>query len=851
METSHTAAEFASKLGLSERADGRGSARSFKETLPTNAVQNPTFSASWIAAWLNINKRTVWSYLNGYPETEERIVNGNLTKYWKLEVLPESLQNRLRRIALQHRFRNAEEMLLQEPPFFKPAVALAQCDAGVIARARLLQQAQARALERRLSRSEWEEIAVDDYKRIVGPVSTRHCMDLLYRTVDRAGEAAEYWRLELYLPERPRRSSDRSNERAKAKSCNADFDPLMEWIQSCCKNPAALENSEIDDLWTETVQLFDELSDERNPKRLKRALLDYLWSHVPDPERQLASSPETLRRNFDRKLAACRAQGTIQIGILADGRNERLGVLTAEPFPQEDIERAAGYSLFVCGGRAIQGIRELVQMADSGLTQKSLAKLARPKKSKSYVNARFLKQVILLIRQVERFFYGKKAIDDGTPSLRRIYTNMRSMTAITADDFTWPVYAYLTNPDGSFILTRGQCLLYIDCRSLSILGWSIQPERNYNSLAIRNLDNEVCRRWGIPKFKIYERGIWKTANVVNNAAPVGWVDAHSPAQYKIGWAHLGVRIIHAKRARSKPAELVGGLLQNRMERVLGYCGRDERRDCPEVTRKNKLEVESGRVHPDGKFLTFDNWEKTLRTLIELYNNDKQEGYILNGRSPDQAFQEFWPHDDPPTPFEGPHWHLNAHWVSKRTVTKNGVHFEIGKENFDYGRAQWLKVGQEVLAWFNSKFPEILGVTDLKSRNAIVIERTRDVDFLSAMDADGPGGKIFRQETANVNALNRLDRTQFNVLKKQFEPTFRTAIVPKEIAVTGEIFDAGRKMIEDRKMEEQSRAGAIGRRAASLGVPRAACRNDEETREALDLMKSAREEQAKEDKKADI
>jgi len=803
----------------------------------------PSFSAGRIAAWLKINKRTVWSHLAGYPETEERFVSGNLTKHWTMDALPELLQKRLRGLASEHGFRNAEQMLSQEPTFFKPAVPLSNCDAGVIAKARLLQQAQARALERRndlgLSRAEWEQMAVEDYQRMIGPVSPRHCMDLLYRTIERAGQAAEYWRLELYLDERPAK-------KAKVISGKTvfDFEPIALELQRCGNPPSA---KEIDHLWAQAVKLFREQSAEANSKRLKRRLLGYLLTHVPD----MAASYEALRRNFDRKLALTLELQGDEVTALADGRRERRGVANAKPIPSEDIETMVGYTAFNCGFRVAQGIREMAAMGErSGLTAETLEILNRQSASKSYVNARIYSPVVRGVCEIMPFILGKKAIDDATASHRRTYGRLRSMTVITADDFTMPVYFWIQDRDGRYRLTRGQCLLYIDCRSLNILGFSLQPERNYNSLVIRTLDNRVCQQWGIPKYKYYERGIWQNSKVVKNAAPVGWSAAHSDAESDFGWGQLGVRIIHAKRARSKLAELVGGLLQNLMERVIGYCGRDERRDCPEITKKNKLAVESGRVHPEGLFLSFDQWQVELQRLIEWYNATTQQGFILDGLSPDKAFEQFWPKDDPPTPYNGAHAHLNAHWVSKRTVTVNGICFKIGKEPYVY-RAEELRFGDTLLAWFDPDCADSLGVTDLKQRNPMVVERMKDVDFLAAIDPESAEGQVFQMETAKAQTIISNQRARFKVLQKKFEPTFRRMIVPPDVAKVGETFAAGRKSIEDRKTEQNSRAGSIGRKAKSLNLAHGACRNDEETLEALDLMASARKEQAEQEKKEDI
>jgi len=800
----------------------------------------PLFSARRIAEVLQVTPRRIRLMLDSVVEDGIQIIAGNQTKVWSWRSFPEELRIRLNEKAKACGCRDGEHLLLNPPVIWSPALPYGECNASYQEKALKLYRAQSRAIERRndlsLTKTEWEAIAMADYAREFGKtISARHCMDLLYRTIERSGITPDFSRIELYLDERPAR-------KAKVVSGQTliDFEPLAAELQRCGNPPSA---KEIDHIWGKAIAVFRELSTAANGRKVKRKLLAYLFSHVPD----LAVTIEALRRNFDRKLAILNESVGDEAQLLADGRSERQGT-SAKPIPAKDIEILVGYAAFVCGGRVAQASRELAAIGErSGLTESTLEIINRPSVSKSYVNARIYSPVVRGVCEIMPFILGKKAIDDATPSLRRSYDRMCSMTAITADDFTLPVYFYYQDKDGHYRLTRGQCLLYIDCRSLSILGFSLQPDRNYNSLVIRSLDNRVCQKWGIPKYKYYECGIWKNSKVVKNATPLGWSAARSDAECDFGWGQLGVKIIHARKARSKLAELVGGLLQNLCERVIGYCGRDERRDCPDVTKKNKLAVESGRVHPEGLFLSFDQWEVELQRLVEWYNSTTQNGRILDGLSPDDAFEKFWPKHDLPNPYCGAHAHLNAHWVSKRTVTTNGIGFRIGKEPYAY-RCQ-LSQGEKVLAWFDPESPDTLGVTDLKQRNPIVLERSKDVDFLASIDPESKEGRNYRMELAANEGIVSARRARFKVLRKKFDPIFRQMIVAPDVANVGEVFTAGRKQIEERNSREQSRAGIIAKTARSMNLPTGACRNDDETLEGLRLMKSAREEQAQ--KKADI
>jgi hypothetical protein len=800
-----------------------------------------TYTAREIADALGLDRQAVQYQLRDITAAGQKVSRGNQAAAWLVKSLPAGLQEKLDRAVRLCGCRDADHLLSNPAAAWAPKVAFAQASQEAQSRALKLMAAQSRALATRndkMPRSEWEAIAVKDYKQFFGyKASARHCVNLIQRTIQRAGSVAEFSRRELYL----------DDSAAAAQPCrvqledasDSDFDVLAHTIRELA-DPQHPSASDIDLIWLRALRLFNELSASANVKKPKKRVLEFLWRNVPG----IAATPGALRRNFDRKLESCLKDG-FGASAIADGRVERRGVAKVDPIPEKDIETIVGYSLFICGGRSIQAINELRYVGERfGLAESTLQTLNRPHGSKSHVNRRILNLIVPRVRSLMPFVLGKQAIDDATPPLRRDYSGLRSMTVLTADDFTWPVYFYVQDAGGTYQLTRGQCLLFIDCRSLKILGFSLQPERNYNSLVIRSLDNKVCRAWGIPRVKLFERGIWKNAKVVTNAAPVGWVSADAENNSSFGWEQLGLRIIHAKRARSKPAERVGGLLQNFMERVPGYCGRNERKDCPEVTRKNILSVQSGRELPHGKFPSFEEWAVKLEGLIELYNSTKQEGYVLNGLSPDEAFEKFWPHEDPPSSFDGRFWPLYAHYVSKRRVTAFGISFRIGKEQFSYCdealAAHW--VGQEVLAWFDPEAPEHLGVTDLKKGNPIIVSRQRPVDFLAAIDPGSESAGEYRREVEKAEALVKRNRALFRILKKNFEPTFAlNGAAPREVMQLGPAFEAGRQRAaeqEAKREQEASRRSSIERDAQKLGIDPALIRNHPNPLEVIEAFRQA-------------
>ncbi len=405
------------------------------------------------------------------------------------------------------------------------------------------------------------------------------------------------------------------------------------------------------------------------------------------------------------------------------------------------------------------------------------------------------------------FFLGKKAIDDATAHLQRDYSKLAALEAVSADDFTFPIYFYIPDGKGWVTLTRGQCLIFLDARSWRVIAYSLQPERNYNSLVIRTLMNRVCSDHGIPGTWYFERGIWKRSLVVNGRAPVGWNDALSPGEAQIGWENLGVKFRYATRARTKPVERVGGMLQDLMHGIRGYCGRDERRDCPEQTKRAKDDIEARRVeHPGELFLSFEEWDTQLAQLIERYNSTSQDGNVLQGLSPNEAFEKYWPMDNPPAKLDEQSWHLLAHYVRPIRVTANGINLLVGQTSYVYRNERTGKDrGETVLAWFDPESPDFISVTDMDRKNPYLAERSLPVDFLAQR-----GDANFENELSKVAAHGSFLRTRFHSLRATFAPTFRRNMVDMRTATTAREMRQQRDDHEARKREKKSAQKSFSR-----------------------------------------
>lgn len=794
------------------------------------ALPHNGYTAAQLALALSMNKRSVLKALAQTPATGVEIVRGNDTPTWPLAALPERLFTSLRDLAAktQETISQYVDGLIKLKAHgltpWQPKLALAEIADDCLAEATKLRTALLPALQRHasplLTGTDRTRLGLADYRRAFGhAVNERHWRRLIARTLQRDCGADDFNRLELYLPDNPKPKADP----ARPLPHEADFKELRETIQSFTDSaaPSAAEKSA---LWSQAFELVAPIA-KRERKAVRRALVKFLTRHAPT----LADNEHALRVNFERKFARWQEQGESPAAIM-DGRELKRGVPTSTPIPQDDIDRIAYKAAFECGGRVAQATKQLVASGNrSGLSPGTLELLASPRTRKSAVPKRIMRAVLPDVEMIAPYRLGKKAIDDSTAHIERDYSKLASMQVVTADDLTAPIYFYVPDGRGWYDLTRGQVLAFVDVRSWKIIAWSIQPERNYNSLVIRTLMNRVCASNGLPSVWLFERGIWKNAKLVKGETPAGWDDGLSWPAVQTGWEQVGVRFVHATRARTKPVERVFGLIQDMMEGVRGYCGRDERRDCPEVTKRAMDDVRARRVsHPGELFLSFDEWETELGNIIERYNATSQDGEVLAGLSPNEAFESYWPDTNPPTKFDANCWHLVAHYVKQVPVTANGVCFSVGSKKYVYRNERTgLDRGKQVLVWFDVECPEFICVTDLNRRNPYLVERSQKVDFMAA-----PGDPNFERQLSLAAAHSIYPKARFHVLKNKFAPKFRRNLVDVTTAELAQEITTQRQTIEAAQKEQAAHTNKARRAASKLGLTVSASRTDADSADAL-------------------
>lgn len=819
-----------------------------------------TFTAAQIARALARSKRGVLLALDGVRESGVVMVSGQATRAWSVASLPTALQIQLQERAAKSRFRTIEQLLSAPPKEAwtprdknKNPIPLSSLHRDCIDDAARLQRAFAPALARlndaSISAAEHEARGCEEYAREFGHViSRRYWRHLFSRTVERDAGAENWSRLEIYLPDQLKRKAPAVV--AFSAASGEDFRELHELMLSF-KNPVEPTRQEKALLWLRTFELFEALTDETQQpcyvksapvpaKTVRLRLLKFLWKHAP----WLAVSANALRTSFDRKLANWRAKER-SADALSDGREKKRGVPRAEPYDRESLDRVTWYAVANCGGRISQAVRELIE-ADQLDSQITAAFLRAPA-NKSYVPTRLREAVRYDVAALMPEHQGRRAADKMIPPLDLTYEGVHSMQCLQADDFTMPVYFYAADGNGWFRLTRGQVLLAIDWRSLRVLGFCLHPEGQYHSGLIRTLFTRVFEQHGLPATLYLERGIWQKSKLITgDARAAKAIEAGLPfseAQVEMGLRQFGIDFIHARRARSKPVERVGGLLQDLMHGEPGYCGRDERKDCPEVTTRNKRLVEVRQKHPaELGFYSFEQWEARLNEICERYNSAVQNGKRLDKLSPDEAFARFENQADPPTRFGPEHRYLLAHHKIPVTVkADNKIAFNVRGERFTYFDAQTGRhARRNLIAWFNPEAPDFCTFTDLNMKHPFTVARHNPVNGLIADEA-------YEVESAKAHAAASHAKARYRVLKAKFAMKFRQTVSTPAVAMLGQQIEQQTEKAKAKEDRRETRVKNIRSRASRLQIPAAVLDESRQTEDGLAMMAEAMRENANAEK----
>ena len=287
-----------------------------------------------------------------------------------------------------------------------------------------------------------------------------------------------------------------------------------------------------------------------------------------------------------------------------------------------------------------------------------------------------------------------------------------------------------------------------------------------------------------------------------------------------GLREFGITFKHAIRPRTKTVERIGGMFQDLAEAEPGYCGRDERRDAPESLRKQMSEVLTEnlerRVHPSKYFYSLDQWNQRINTLVEKYNSEVQQGHMLAGLSPDQAFEKYMNQENPRVTFNAKLRYLLANDKRQVRVSLNGITIEIGNKKFNYKGPEIAHlVGRDALAWFDPENPEIVTVTTLDQKNPICVSWSQNPNALESLIA--PESGTLGRELARIAGQASHMKTRFNVVKSKFVLPQRQLLAAAQAEELGGEIARQKTAIVEKVARRQHQRTKANRVAARTGI----------------------------------
>jgi hypothetical protein len=770
----------------------------------TPSSLSQAYSIRELADRLGLNRQNLQWKLRDVKPSGTRIVHGNEAAIWELTALPQPLLCRLDAIALQNGFASAEALLnapvaAWPPPDFPKLEKVAQQE---INRAEQWRAALMPSLlaprESRLS-AEFKARGLEDYGKTFGrAISERHWYSIFMRTIARDAGAQNWNSLALYLPNKPRLKDQ--PERSLAKSLSGQFAELDSYI-AALSNSAAPTEIEILGIWTLALESYDRMMIQGTPaKRAARQVRSFLFARADF----LASGRNALRMAFERRLAKW-IESRHDAKALHDGRENNGAKLD---FPDADRDLLTHRAVFHYRGDLAPAWRDCLRSGFSDATRERYAGKAA---SKSHVPARIADLVGPEVEILTVMHRGPRAFDAIKGHVTRSYDGIAALQCMQADDFTLNTYFYVPDGNGGHDLTRGQVILFIDFRTLRILGWALEPRKSYSSLTIRSLCTRVFAEFGVPEVLYFERGLWKNATLLTGKTnPLAFTEISQ------GLREFGIRFIHAIRPRSKTVERVGGLFQDISEAEPGYCGRDERRDAPESLRPQIAEVKSGKVHPSKHFYSLDDWHRRIGELVEQYNATPQQGRILAGLSPDEALEKYVDRTNPTMQFGAQLRYLLAHDKRPARVTLNGITIRIGKQEFNYrGREIAHLVGRDVIAWFDPENTGMLAVTDLNRQNPLCVRRSQEPSALE--DVIDPDSGTLKNEMAGIEGQASYMKTRFRVLKANFPLPERQVLANTQTLALGQEIESRRSSLREKEASDRKRIKHINQQAGTLGA----------------------------------
>ncbi len=561
------------------------------------------------------------------------------------------------------------------------------------------------------TQAEREAAGVEAYRKEFGHVITgRWFRALLDRTEERDGGREDWMRLELYLdaagkPAPRLAASDQpahaSHEAAlgdtvrtldNAASPTADdkkflFDAAFRHLESNC--PAGPAEA----------------------REFKRTLIDWLVAAVP--ALVAGDKPRAaLKCLFNRKWRAWMAAGGV-VDALQDQRAINSG--RRRPDFSADLVKIRNDAILHDGNTSLayRKLRQAGQLSDAFVNHYKFD----PRQNKSYLPRPVRDATSAEIEMCGPIHRGPHEAKMRGPHIPRDWSGVQPGDWFSGDDVTWNNYFYFYDDAGQLHIERGECLLLHDLRTGYLLDFILIAGK-YNSRHIRGLILKAHDRFGLPHRGFYfERGVWKARIITDIAAKESnhWRETES------GLAAYNLQVRHATTPRAKAIEGLFRILQERQRNEPGFVGFGERTEKMERMQDFLARVRRGKANPADRLLSMDEWKNRLDTIFAEFNADVQNGKLLHGQSPSEAWQAGLKRQ-PLRQLPDCSRYLLATHCKKVRVRQEGIVLNIGQNRMLFCNDQTGPlIGRDVLAFYSLECPDMLTVTDLNRQNPFTVK----------------------------------------------------------------------------------------------------------------------------------
>ena len=709
--------------------------------------------------------------------------------------MPASIQERLAKVAHAKGYRSPEHLLCDPPKRWLPSLPIGEVAQYHIEKAMRTRNALRRAISVSLDpyspRGEWLRLAVEGYRSEFGRVSERHVCRIVNRVFERDGGVGRFDDVALYLDEKLSRRAPASTAVARC-----DEERMIIDRANSISNPHNPSRTQIELLWCVICEALDLMVGRNVPqKKARRSIVAVLICISVRLAKNETALRDLVKSKYERWV-----EGGRTLDALRDQRSENSGWHRSPGLPAAVLDKLVGHAIVNCGGRESQAWRELMQAGE--LPADFHATYTSTPSRKSYMPTSIRRAVTPEVNRLHAIHRGPREARLQGAHHTRSYAECAAGDWLQSDDLTPPVYFHTLDARGDLSLMRGQFLPMLDVRSAKILGFVLISSAQYDSLAIRDLITRVCLEHGLPRQGFYfEKGLWKSSRIIaggKNALP--WDEADR------GLRGLGLKLMHAKLPRGKVVENVLGILQNQMERMPGYVGRDESKDKFERAQRDLQLIRAGHEAPEDHLLGEEGITKAFAEIIARYNDEPQEGR-LNGLSPNEAWRSLQKSGEPLQRFDHRTAWILAHDVRKVRVGRNGITIRIGKRGFNYkGEETGKRVGEEVIARFNPSCPDILAFHTVGSSKIVFAELAPETPAFGA-------GEIFERNEALIDAHNAYARRRYHIVKNALpDQCFRVNLVDYRTAETARAIEARQTEVKRTRairVDVESAAGRAG------------------------------------------